>query len=58
MFRFDKSTYLSLLVLSILSARLTKVFEDQIFTIFRIHKYIMHFFITSLLHSLHCYILF
>ena len=34
MFRFDKSTYLSLLVLSILSASLIKVCEDQIFYYF------------------------
>ena len=58
MLRFDKAIYLSFLVKSILSVRLSNSVRIRCFTIFTIHKYSIHFCIIPLLNSFYCYILF
>ena len=55
MLRFDKAINLSFLLKSILSARLSNSLSGC-FTIFRIHKYSIHFCIIPSLNSLYCYI--
>ena len=45
MLRFDKATYLSPLFKFILSVRLSN--EDQMFFVFIIHRYSIHFFYYS-----------
>ena len=58
MLRFDKTIHLSFLQ-SILSVRLSNSLRgSDAFTIFRIHKYSIHFSITLLFNSLYCYTLF
>ena len=55
MLRFDKATYLSLLFKFIFSERLSdNLCELDVFTVFRVHKYSIHFCIITLLNSLYC----
>ena len=59
MLRFDKVIYLSFPLKSILYVRLSNsLMRFRCFTIFRIHKYSIHFCIIPLLNSLYCYTLF
>ena len=51
MLRFDKAIFLSFLLKSVLSIRLS----IRCFTILRIHKYSIHFCIIPLLNSLYCH---